>query len=122
LITALPPSYNNWLQKAKVKGSAEINTALRGKYIVSENKMPDLLFHLRLADGYIAYDKAPRPVSKIQMNLDVKMPALNADSLQIRADTFSFKLDTDYFEAGLATKGVANPVMDIHANLHAQLN
>ena len=66
--TALPPQYVTWLDKTKVRGNTDIALTLKGKYIASENKKPNLAFNMKIRDGKIEYKDAPFPVSDIYMN------------------------------------------------------
>jgi AsmA protein len=59
VFTALPPEYQGWLDKTKMKGKSNIAATLAGKYVAGTDSMPDLTFDLQVRDGYIAYEKAP---------------------------------------------------------------
>lgn len=118
LITALPPQYTTWLQKTTVKGETTIQTALKGQYIVSENRMPEFTFNMQLRNGSIAYAGAPLPASGILLNVDVKMPSLNKDSLVIKMDTVSLNAGKDYISARLTTTGLA-PTLAVAGNIKA---
>ena len=41
LVTIFPPEYLDWLRKTTVKGTINLNTSLKGKYIASTGEMPD---------------------------------------------------------------------------------
>nr|MBA4167152.1 AsmA family protein [Chitinophagaceae bacterium] len=59
LITALPPRYITWLGKTEVKGITDILFTLKGQYIASQKKSPNLAFDLKIRDGYVKYENAP---------------------------------------------------------------
>jgi AsmA protein len=109
MFSALPPDMVNWLSKTDVKGSGDVDASLTGKYIASSNTMPDLIFNMKIRNGYISNNKAPVPVSNLFLNFQSRMPGLNPDSLQVNIDSVFFNLDKDYFSAILRTKGLKAP-------------
>jgi AsmA protein len=109
MFSALPPEMVQWLSKTEVKGSGDVDASLTGKYIASSNTMPDLIFNMKIRNGYISNNKAPVPVSNLFLNFQSSMPGLNPDSLQVDIDSVFFNLDKDYFSAILRTKGLKAP-------------
>ena len=120
MFSALPPDMVNWLSKTDVKGSGDVDASLTGKYIASSNTMPDLIFNMKIRNGYISNNKAPVPVSNLFLNFQSRMPGLNPDSLQVNIDSVFFNLDKDYFSAILRTKGLKAPWMS--ARVHSTLD
>ena len=116
LITALPPQFIGWQQKATIKGNTDFLLTLKGKYITSPNTMPDLAFNMKIREGYIAYEGAPFPASHLFLNLQTLLPALNQDSLKIKVDSIFFNIDKDYLSAVLDTKGVHEPFINAKVN------
>jgi AsmA protein len=119
-VTALPPQYVTWQQKAVIKGSTDILLTLKGQYIASTNSMPDLAFNMKIRDGNVAYEKAPFPVSNIFLNLQTKLPAINTDSLQVKVDSIFFNVGKDYFSAIIQSRGLDKPF--ISANVNAAMD
>lgn len=115
-VTALPPQYVSWQQKASVKGNTDLLLTLKGQYISSTNRMPDLAFNMKIRDGYVAYEKAPFPVSNIFLNFQTNLPAINMDSLVVKVDSIFFNVDKDYFSAIIQTKGVNKPFVSAKIN------
>jgi AsmA protein len=109
LFTALPPSMLGWLSHTEVKGSGDIDMSLTGKYIASTNTMPDIVFNMKVRDGYISNNKAPIPVSNLFLNFNARLPGLNTDSLRVNIDSLFFNLDKGYFGAVVNTRGVKSP-------------
>jgi AsmA protein len=109
MFSALPPGMVNWLSKTDVKGSGDVDASLTGKYIASSNTMPDLIFNMKIRNGYISNNKAPVPVSNLFLNFQSRMPGLNPDSLQVNIDSVFFNLDKDYFSAIINSKGLKAP-------------
>lgn len=109
IFTALPPEMLTRLDSTEVKGTGDIDAALKGKYSAASNTMPDFLLNLQVRNGYIAYAKAPAPIRDLRVDWQCRLPGLQPDSLDLRLDTISFRLDKDYFDAALRVKGLAAP-------------
>jgi AsmA protein len=120
IFTAFPPEMLTWLDSTEIKGSGDIDAALKGKYIASGNTMPDFLLGFRVHDGYIGYAKAPAPVSDLRLALQCHVPGLNPDSLDLTVDTVSCRLGKDYLNAALHIKGLKTP--RIAASIHAEMD
>ena len=120
IFSALPPGVIDWLNKSDVKGTADLNASLTGKYIASSNTMPDLLLDLKIRDGYISNNKAPVPVTNLTLDLHTRLPGCNTDSLDLSIDTAFFNLDKDYFSANLKMRGLRSPWISAH--LKTELN
>ncbi|MBK8599569.1 MAG: hypothetical protein IPN80_02570 [Flavobacterium sp.] len=118
--TALPPQYVEWLEKTKVKGSTDLGLSLKGQYIASERKSPDLAFNMNIREGKIEYKNAPFPVSNIFLNFDTKVPGLNPKNVEVTLDSLFFNVGTDYIKAIVKSKGVEKP--SIQANIQASLD
>ncbi|NHM06757.1 hypothetical protein G4D82_05965 [Flavobacterium sp. CYK-4] len=117
--TALPPEYVTWLEKTKVKGSTSLALSLKGQYIASEQKSPDLQFNMKIRDGQIEYKNAPFPVSNIFLNFDTKLPGLNPENVEVKLDSLFFNVGKDYLKAIVLSKGLKQPKIkaDIQASL-----
>ncbi len=109
LFTALPPNMLGWLSETEIKGSGDIDASLTGKYIASTNTMPDIVFNMKVRNGYISNKKAPVPVSNLFLNFQSRLPGLNTDSLRVDVDSLSFNVDKGYFNAVVRSKGLATP-------------
>ncbi|MBC7523531.1 MAG: hypothetical protein H7239_03745 [Flavobacterium sp.] len=111
--TALPPKFVTWLEKTKVEGTTSLSMTLKGKYIVSENIMPDLHFGMKIRKGSIKYNKAPVAATNLFLNLDAKLPSLNNEKLQVNVDSIYFNLDKNYLKAKIKTEGLSKPTIDL---------
>jgi len=120
VFSVLPPSYLDWLEKTKMKGTASITASLSGKYITGTDTMPDLTFNMKVRGGYIAYDKAPSPVSNLYLDFASRMKALNPDSLSVNIDSVFFNVDKDYFNSVLKINGYKEPYL--FANIRSDLD
>jgi len=115
-LSALPAEYMPWLDKLDAKGKTDITASLVGKYIAAENKMPNLLFNLKIRDGYMAYEKAPVPLKNIYLDFETRLPSLNMDSLSVDLDSLFFNINNDRFSTVLKVKGINNPYIYAKAN------
>ncbi|HMI07619.1 MAG TPA: AsmA-like C-terminal region-containing protein, partial [Flavobacterium sp.] len=120
--TALPPQYIAWLEKTKVAGNTDILLTLKGKYIASENKKPDLTFNMKIREGEIEYKNAPFPVSNIYMNFRTMLPKLDTAGLKVDVDSIFFNVGKDYFKAIVKSSGIRNPTVEarIRASMDLQ--
>lgn len=118
--TALPPAYVTWLDKAKVQGSTDLLFTLKGKYITSENKMPDVAFNMKIRNGYINYNQAPLSASNLYLNFETKVPGLDPEKLNVTVDSLFFNLDKDYVKAIVKSVGLSKP--DINAQVKADVD
>ncbi len=110
--TALPPVYVNWLEKTTIKGQTDLSLTLKGAYIASENKKPDLAFNMKIRKGLIEYKNAPFPVSNIFLNFDTKLPGLNTENLKVNLDSLFFNVGKDYMKAIVKSSGFEKPTID----------
>lgn len=110
--TALPPAYVTWLEKTKVKGETSLSLTLKGQYIASEKRAPDLAFNMKIRDGEIEYKSAPFPVTGIFLNFDTKLPGLNPENLNVNLDSLYFNVGKDYLKAIVKSSGLSKPVID----------
>lgn len=120
IFTALPPDIVARMEKTNIKGYAEINASLIGKYLVKQNLMPTLSFNMKIRDGQISNPKAPVPLTHLFLNLQTKLPSLNPDSLLINMDSLYFTMGKDYVSSVVKLKGLKTP--EIHIKTHAAID
>jgi AsmA protein len=121
IFTVLPPSYNGWLKKTKMKGNADLTASLIGRYIGGTDTMPDIKFNLHVRDGSITYEDAPAAVSNLYLDLDTRLPSLNMDSLVVNVDSVFFNVDKDYFSSVFRMKGFNAPFIFTKTNSEIDL-
>ena len=121
VFTALPPSYQQWLNKTRIEGSAALQAALSGRYIGGTDTMPDLSFNMKVRNGFIAYDKAPVALSNLYLDFASRLPALNMDSLFVNVESVFFNVDKDYLSAALKVKGYTSPEILTRVNSELDL-
>jgi len=120
LVTIFPPEYLDWLRKTTVKGTINLNTSLKGKYITSAGEMPEFKIRLGIHDGYIAYEGSSLPVSSLKGLINLELPALDPEKLHVKVDSLSFRMDKDFFNCQMEIRGFREPV--IRAKADAQLD
>jgi AsmA protein len=120
-VTALPPQYLQWHDNTTIKGSTDLLLTLKGKYIVSENMMPELAYSMKIRDGYIKHTGAPVPASNIFLDFNTKLPSLNTDSLQVNLDSLYLNVEKDYASAMLHTVGLTNPKINTRVSASLDL-
>ncbi|MNJ92996.1 putative assembly protein [compost metagenome] len=109
IFTALPAEIADKLEKTKVKGYAEIDASLIGKYIAESNTMPSLTFNMKIREGQITNPNAPEPIKNLFLNLQTKIPSLNPDSLDLNMDSLFFNIGNDYLASVTKIKGLKEP-------------
>lgn len=120
LFTAFPPKYIKWLKKTELKGKTDLLLTLKGKYIASEKKAPNLNLDLKVRDGFVNYDKSKFPVSNLNLDISTQIPSLNPNLLIVDTKNLSLNIATDYLKTKLYLKGVNNPKID--ATIKARIN
>lgn len=120
LFSALPAKYTAWMDKSEIKGIAEVNASLAGKYIARTNKRPDLSFSMKVRDGRIASTGAPYAIDALRLDFKSGLPGMDPDKFTLNIDSASFKLDKGFFNTDLSVTGVAKPL--IHAKMDADID
>lgn len=117
--TALPPQFITWLNKTKIKGKTDLLFTLKGKYIASESKQPDIHFNMKVNDGFVSYKNAISPAENIFLNFDLKLPSLNTENLRLKIDSIYFDVGKDFFNGNVKVNGLAKPKIEarIRSNL-----
>lgn len=120
IFTALPPSVAERMEQTNIKGYAEINASLIGKYLAKSKTLPALAFNMKVRDGEINNPKAPLPIRNLFLNLQTRLPSLNPDSLFINMDSLYFTMGKDYVNAVVRLNGLKEP--EIHLNTRASID
>lgn len=109
IFSALPAEIADKLEKTKVKGYAEIDASLIGKYIAESNTMPSLTFNMKVREGEITNPNTPESIKNLFLNLQTKIPSLNPDSLDLNMDSLYFNIGNDYLSSITKIKGLKEP-------------
>ncbi|WP_146186547.1 AsmA family protein [Pedobacter sp. HMWF019] len=120
IFTALPPAIADRMEKTNIKGYAEINASLIGKYLAKSKTMPALAFNMKIRDGEINNPKAPLPIRNLFLNLQTRLPGLNPDSLYINMDSLYFTMGKDHVNAVVKLNGLKNP--EVHVKTRAAID
>jgi AsmA protein len=121
LITIFPPEYLDWLRKTTVKGTVNLTSTLKGKYIASTGELPDYGLKMSIRDGYIAYKDAKLPISRLNANTEMELPSLDPEKLHVKIDSFSFSVDQDFFRGRMETHGLSESDISAKADVHMDL-
>ncbi|QHS58464.1 AsmA family protein [Chitinophaga agri] len=120
LFSALPADYISWMEHTDVKGAAELNASLTGKYIARTNKMPDFTFNIKVRDGEIAHSGASSKVKDLRLDFQTRLPQMNTEKFYVSLDSLFFTLDKGYFRSSINMTGLYRP--EIHARMDADID
>lgn len=109
IFSALPPEIADKLERTRIKGYAEIDASLIGKYIAESNTMPSLTFNMKVRNGEIKNPNAPESIKNLFLNLQTKLPGLNPDSLDLNMDSLYFNIGNDFLSSVTKIKGLKEP-------------
>lgn len=109
IFSAMPPALASRMEKTNIKGYAEINASLIGKYLAKSKAMPTLSFNMKIREGQISNPKAPESISNLYLNLQTKLPSLNMDSLSINMDSLYFNMGKDHVSSVVKLNGLKEP-------------
>lgn len=112
LVTIFPPEYLDWLRQTTVKGTVDLFTSLKGKYVASTAEMPDYALRLSLRNGYIAYQQAPLPLDQLTIKVGLDLPGLNIEKMHLQVDSCAFMLDKDRFQGRWESTGFSEPLIN----------
>ncbi|WP_306349997.1 AsmA-like C-terminal region-containing protein [Flavobacterium sp. '19STA2R22 D10 B1'] len=115
LFAAMPPEYVDWLAQSEVKGTTDLLFTLKGNYNAAKHTKPDMRLNMKVREGYLAYQKAPFPVSNLKFNFDLQMPSLNTEQMIITLDSLSLNLGKDKMVADVHVKGLDTPQINAKA-------
>lgn len=118
--TALPPQYIKWLDKTEIKGKTDLFFELKGQYIASENKMPNVHFNMKIREGFIAHQNAPFPAENIYLNFDTKLPSLDTEQLAVKIDSIYFDVGKDFFNGNVIVNGLSK--LNIDARIRSKMD
>lgn len=116
MISVLPPQYLDWAKDTKIEGNSDLFFSLKGRFSELQNQKPRLKARLFVKDGFVSNGKAPVPMNNFNMDLNVDLPDLNTEKLEIDLKKLSFDLGpNNNFKAVVKTKGLDE--MLINANI-----
>ncbi len=120
IVTVLPPEYLKWLDQTEVKGYADVNVTLGGKYIATTGEMPSLTFNMKIRNGFVKHAKAPTPISNLYLNFQTSIPSFNMDSAYVNIDSLFFNMDKDYLSMVMKLRNLNRP--ELHTKLRADMD
>ncbi len=120
LLSIIPDAYLPELDQLQTSGTGDIVGSLQGLYAPELNEMPALALNVQVRDGSIKHNSAPHAVEGISMGLNLLIPKLDPEQLELDVDTLAFKLNDGFFDGSLRLKGL-NP-MKLSTNVTSELN
>ncbi|OXB05927.1 AsmA-like C-terminal region-containing protein [Flavobacterium pectinovorum] len=112
VFTAFPPKYITWLSKTELKGNTNLLLTVKGDYIASQKKAPDLNLDVKIDNGFVNYNKSAFPVSDLNLEVKTKVPSLDPELLIVDAKNISLKINNDYLKSKLYMEGLSTPNID----------
>lgn len=109
MLSALPPSYKDWLTTTRLKGRAGLKAELKGVYDVASNQQPDLKAALSIREGFVCHNTAPFPIEQLFLDMKVDLPKLDITKLKLDVDTVAMRLKEDYVRGMMHVVGFHNP-------------
>jgi AsmA protein len=107
MISVLPPQYLDWAKDTKIEGNSDLFFNLKGRFSEKQNLKPRLKARLLVSDGYVSNGKAPVPMNHLNMDLNVDLPSLDTNQLEVDLKNLGFDLGpNNSFKAVVKTKGL----------------
>ena len=121
MISVLPPSYLDWSKNTKIEGKSNLFFSLKGQFSEPRKLRPNFTAHLLVNDGTISNAKAPVPMNKLNLDLNIDLPSLDAEQLGLDLKELSFDLGPhNTFRATIKTKGLSE--MNVNADMKGAVN
>lgn len=116
MISVLPPQYLDWAKDTKIEGKSDLFFNLKGRFSEQQNLKPRLKARLLVRDGFVSNGKAPVPMNHLNMDLNVDLPSLDTNQLEIDLKNLGFDLGpNNSFKAVVKTKGLNE--MQVNADI-----
>jgi AsmA protein len=121
MISVLPPQYLDWAKDTKIEGKSDLFFSLKGKYSEPQNLKPRFTARLLVNDGVISNAKAPVPMNNLNVDLNIDLPSLDVEQLELDLKKLSFDLGkSNNFRAVVRTKGLTE--MAVNASIKGAVN
>ncbi len=116
IISVLPPQYLDWAKDTRIEGKSDLFFNLKGRFSEQQNLKPRLKARLLVRDGFVSNGKAPVPMNHLNMDLNVDLPSLDTNQLEIDLKNLGFDLGpNNSFKAVVKTKGLNE--MQVNADI-----
>lgn len=120
LVSLIPEEYFPAGKDSQFEGKGNLVASLQGQYLENGKSMPGLAFNLGLQGGKISGKTAPEPIRDIVLQLNLQVPQLDPQQVNLHLDTLSFRLGEGYLQTHAQLEGL-NP-MRVEADLRSQLD
>lgn len=87
------------MQGYTLKGIFDIDASAKGYYDATSNKMPYIIAHMGLKDGYVKTEAVPAPLEQINMTASVENNAGTMKDMKAKMSSFRMVFDGEPFEA-----------------------
>jgi len=121
MISVLPPQYLDWAKDTKLEGNSDLFFTLKGRFSEPKNLKPRFTARLLVDNGIISSDKAPVPMTNLNVDLNIDFPSLDTEQMGLDLKKLSFDLgEKNNFRAVVKTKGLSE--MSVNADMKGALN
>jgi len=93
ILSLVPGMYTENFSNLNTSGNMDFQGFFRGIY--TENSFPSFDIGLKVVDGFFQYPELPRPVSDIQVDMQVKNETNNLDNTSIQIPIFSMNFGSN---------------------------
>jgi len=87
ILSLVPGIYSDSFSSLKTSGSMDFNGVFKGIY--NENSFPSFDISLKVEDGMFQYPDLPKPVSNVNVDMQVKNTTNNLDNTSVNIPTFN---------------------------------
>lgn len=118
ILSLVPGMYTESFSSLKTSGSMDFGGFFRGLY--SDTSFPSFDIAMKVNDGMFQYPELPRPVSDIQIDMQVKNSSGNLENTSINIPTFSLNFGSNPISGRFALADLVS--YDIDGALVGKLN
>jgi hypothetical protein len=118
ILSLVPGMYSDNFVNLKTSGSMDFGGYFRGLY--SENSFPSFDISLKVEEGMFQYPDLPRPVSDVNLDMQIKNTTNNPNNTSINIPTFRMNFGSNPVSGRFALANLVS--YDIDAALNGKLN
>lgn len=118
ILSLVPGMYSDNFADLKTSGSMDFGGYFRGLY--SDNSFPSFDISLKVQEGMFQYPDLPRPVSDVNLDMQIKNSTNNLDNTSIKIPTFRMNFGSNPLSGRLSLMNLVS--YDIDAALNGKLN
>lgn len=118
ILSLVPGMYSDSFNDLKTSGSMDFGGIFKGLY--SDTSFPSFDISLKVEDGMFQYPDLPRPVSDVNLDMQIKNTTNNLDNTSINIPTFRMNFGTNPVSGRFALANLVS--YDIDAALNGKVN